>query len=165
MSRIYRLESIQKIPGSKEDLWKYFSDPRNLFSITPSSLNLKMTGKDNSNQLHTGQTIHYVVRPLFGIPMKWTTEIIELDPGRMFVDVQKKGPYKLWKHRHVFNQIDGGVEMVDIVDYRLPFGYAGDMVHSLMVKKKLKQIFDYRYQVVNNLFGNWPGQNLELKIS
>jgi ligand-binding SRPBCC domain-containing protein len=165
MSRIYRLESIQKIPGSKADIWKYFTDPQNLFSITPPSLNLKMTGDSTADQIHVGQTISYIVKPLFGIPLKWITEIKELDPEKMFVDEQIKGPYALWRHQHHFTETDGGVKMTDMVDYRLPFGFAGNVAHSLVVKKKLEQIFDYRYQVVNKLFGNWPGQKLQLKIT
>ena len=80
------------------------------------------------------------------------TEITHVEKESYFVDEQRYGPYKLWHHKHFFNKIKDGVEMIDIVDYRLPFGILGRML-ILFLLKKLNQIFDYRYKVLENKFG------------
>ena len=82
-----------------------------------------------------GQIIKYIVKPLFGIPLRWVTEITHVERESYFVDEQRYGPYKLWHHKHFFNKIKDGVEMIDIVDYRLPFGILGRMAHPLLLKK------------------------------
>ncbi len=164
MSKIFRLESIQMIPGSIEEVWQFFSDARNLLAITPPFLGLRVRNKEEPKPIHKGQRISYVVRPLFGIPLSWLTEITEVDQPYMFVDEQLKGPYRLWRHRHIFREVEGGVEMKDIVEYQLPFGVLGRMFHPLIVKGKLHQIFNYRYQVICGKYGTWPGASMQLKF-
>ena len=83
---------------------------------------------------------------------------------KMFVDEQRKGPYKLWHHQHHFKAIEGGTEMTDIVNYRLPFGIFGRVAHPI-VKKKLIEIFSYRFKKNNELFGSWPGQTTNIRIN
>ncbi|HEY0354912.1 MAG TPA: SRPBCC family protein [Flavisolibacter sp.] len=158
MAKIYRLERVQKIPSDIETVWKFFSNANNLLSITPPFLNLKMTNEASDQEIHKGQTMTYIVKPLLGIPLSWLTEITEVDRLKMFIDEQKKGPYQLWRHQHHFKTIEGGVEMTDIVDYSLPFGFLGTLAHPIIVEKKLNQIFSYRHQAVEDLFGKWKGE-------
>jgi ligand-binding SRPBCC domain-containing protein len=80
------------------------------------------------------------------------TEITHVEDKKYFVDEQRFGPYSLWHHQHHFRQTEAGVEMTDIVHYKIPFGKLGDLAHALFVKKQLKAIFDYRYEVVEKLF-------------
>ena len=102
--------------------------------------------------MYPGQIINYIVTPVLGIPMRWTTEITHVDHMRYFVDEQRFGPYAMWHHQHWFREVPGGVEMTDIVDYAIPFGYLGRIAQSLFVKSKLEEIFDYRFKVVDQLF-------------
>ena len=149
---VYRLKRTQKLPISIREAWNFFSNPANLREITPKYMGFKIlegTGKD----MFPGQIIKYIVRPLLGIPLRWVTEITHVEKESYFVDEQRYGPYKLWHHKHFFNKIKDGVEMIDIVDYTLPFGLLGRMAHPLFIKKKLNQIFDYRYKVLENKFG------------
>ena len=74
-----------------------------------------------------------------------------------FVDEQRFGPYQLWHHQHHFKAVEGGVEMTDIVHYRNPLGFLGNIANTLFVKAQLKQIFEFRFKVVEDLFGKWPG--------
>lgn len=157
MSRIYSLKSIQKIPVPVEEAWKFFSDPHNLFAITPPYLNLVLTNELFGDEAYAGQIITYKVKPLLGIPLFWMTEITHVEPLRFFVDEQRKGPYALWHHQHHFKPIDGGVEMTDLVHYRLPLGVFGSLGHALLVKKKLEEIFSFRFQKVEQQFGKWNG--------
>ena len=96
--------------------------------------------------------IDYTVTPLLGVPMKWKTRISQVDHLKSFTDFQEKGPYKLWNHRHEFIQNHEGVLMKDTVDYELPMGFLGDLVNSIMVRKKVESIFNHRYQVLEQLF-------------
>jgi ligand-binding SRPBCC domain-containing protein len=106
----------------------------------------------------------YTVKPLLGISVSWMTEITHVERLKLFVDEQRKGPYQLWHHQHHFKTIEGGVEMTDLVHYRLPFSFLGDIAHSAIVSKKLTDIFTYRYFKINELFGDWPGSNISLKV-
>jgi ligand-binding SRPBCC domain-containing protein len=97
------------------------------------------------------------VKPLFGIKIFWMTEITHVKNQEYFIDEQRFGPYQFWHHTHFFREVPGGVEMRDLVHYRLPFCPIGKLVHTLMVKKQLKKIFDFRNQVLEARFGKFPG--------
>lgn len=163
MGKLHVLHSRQRVPASLDEVWQFFSDANNLPAVTPSQLHLKMTNEVYGDAVYAGQLMTYTVRPLLGIPLGWMTEITHVEARKYFVDEQRKGPYRLWHHQHHFKAIEGGVEMTDLVHYRLPFGPLGALAHGL-VKKELKKIFSYRYQKIVALFGTWPAQVMELDI-
>ena len=139
--KIYTLHSKQFLPITLDEAWDFFSDPMNLNTITPDDMGFKtLSGADR--KMYPGQIIQYIVTPLLNIPMKWVTEITHVDHKKFFVDEQRFGPYALWHHKHFFKQVPGGVEMEDIVDYKLPMGMLGQLVHPILVKPRLHQIFD-----------------------
>ena len=115
-------------------------------------------------EVYAGQVMTYTVKPLLNSPLAWMTENTHVEPLKYFVDEQRKGPYKLWHHQHHFKAIKGGVEMIDIVHYRLPFGFMGNIANGLLVKKELEKIFMYRYQKIIELFGEWEGEKMEMRI-
>jgi ligand-binding SRPBCC domain-containing protein len=164
MSKVYFLYSRQKIPATLEQVWTFFSEAKNLLAITPPHLSLKVTNDLYGEKVYAGQVMTYKVKPLLGIPLSWMTEITHVEEEKYFVDEQRKGPYKLWHHQHHFKRIDGGVEMTDLVHYRLPFGLFGSIAHALIVKKELCKIFSYRYQKIIALFGKWEGEKMEIRI-
>ncbi len=102
--------------------------------------------------MYAGQLIEYRVSPLLGIPLYWMTEITHVVEGKYFIDEQRFGPYALWHHQHHFREVEGGVEMTDIVHYKIPLGILGALADRIFVRQKLKQIFDYRFQAVSQLF-------------
>lgn len=163
MSKLHSLISVQKLPLSLAKTWNFFSDPHNLLTITPPFLNLKVANEVFGDEVYAGQIISYKVRPLAHVAVSWTTEITHLEKEKIFVDEQRKGPYKLWHHQHHFKTIEGGTKMTDIVHYRLPFGLIGEVGHSI-VKRKLEEIFTYRFNKINELFGAWPTKQLNLKM-
>ena len=103
--------------------------------------------------MYPGQIIEYTVKPVLGIPLYWMTEITHVVDKQFFVDEQRFGPYTMWHHQHHFKAVDGGVEMTDIVHYKLPFWFLGDIANTLFVKKQLQGIFDFRWKKVEDLFG------------
>jgi ligand-binding SRPBCC domain-containing protein len=164
MSKVYSLYSRQKVPATLDEVWSFFSDARNLLAVTPPHLNLKVTNKVYGDSVYAGQVMTYKVKPLLGIPLSWMTEITHVEEKKYFVDEQRKGPYKLWHHQHHFKAIEDGVEMTDLVHYRLPFGLLGTLANHMLVKKELEKVFSYRYQRIIELFGNWNGEKMEIKL-
>jgi ligand-binding SRPBCC domain-containing protein len=149
---IYELKRIQNVPIQLEKAWDFFSRPENLAVITPKEMGFVIQSKV-PKKMYSGLMIDYTVKPILGIPLPWQTEILEVNELHSFVDNQNKGPYKLWHHTHIFEPIEGGVKMTDIVRYELPLGFLGSIAHALFVKNKLQHIFDYRYKKVEELFG------------
>ncbi len=105
--------------------------------------------------MYPGQIIEYKVRPMLGIPVYWMTEITHVEKEKYFVDEQRFGPYALWHHQHHFKAIEGGVEMTDIIHYKVPMGILGDIANSLFVDRSLKNIFRYRHKAVEQKFGKF----------
>ncbi len=154
MSKVYSLKTVHNIPVSIDKAWDFFSSPANLQAITPANLGVKSISKHHREKMYAGQVIEYKVSPLLGIPLYWMTEITHVEYKKYFVDEQRYGPYSMWHHQHHFKVIEGGVEMTDIVHYKLPLWFLGDMANGLFVKKQLQQIFDYRFKKVEEMFGN-----------
>ncbi len=155
--KIYTLHTKQNLPISLDEAWEFLSNPKNLKVITPDYMGFKTLSGDEK-EMFAGQIIQYIVTPVMGIPMKWVTEITHVADKKYFVDEQRFGPYALWHHKHFLKEIPGGVEMEDIVDYKVPMGILGQIVHPFLVKPKLDEIFTYRRQKLIELFGEYKEQ-------
>ena len=152
--KIYRLHKKQKFPISIDKAWDFLSKPENLKIITPDYMSFDiLSGADRS--MYPGQIIQYIVTPILGIKTKWVSEITQVKRQNYFVDEQLYGPYALWHHKHFIKAINGGVEMEDIIDYKLPLGWLGQLVHPFLVKPKLEEIFEYRQKKLTELFGDY----------
>lgn len=159
--KLYQLHAKQSFPISRKEAWDFLSSPKNLQKITPEKMGFTiLSGADRP--MYAGQIIQYKVSPLPGYTTKWVTEITHVKQGTYFVDEQRFGPYALWHHKHFINEVEGGVEMEDIIDYKLPFGILGQIAHPIVVKKQLSQIFEYREQELIARFGSIPGSKKEI---
>lgn len=154
---IHSIKQVQKIPVKLEAAWTFFSDPANLTQITPASMQFRIISAHQGMSMYPGQIIEYTVKPLLNISWYWMTEITHVEDRRYFVDEQRFGPYAMWHHQHHFVELDGGVEMTDIVHYKLPYGFVGKLVNKLMVRKQLDDIFKFRSAAVARIFGVWKG--------
>ncbi len=162
--KLYQLHSKQVLPITQKEAWNFISSPANLKAITPDHMGFNiLSGADRP--MFAGQIIQYKVSPFPGYSTKWVTEITHVKEGEYFVDEQRFGPYALWHHKHFIKQVDGGVEMEDIIDYKIPFGILGQLAHPIIVKKQLKKIFAYREEKLIERFGKIEGVSniLELK--
>ncbi len=144
---MYQLKRTQFIRTDLKTAWDFFSSPGNLKKITPDYMGFDVK-TELPDKMYEGLMIEYTVKPLLGIPMNWITEIKTVKELEFFVDEQRKGPYKIWHHEHHFKEVDGGVEMTDIVSYELPLGILGRIMHPFLVQKKLEEIFDFRFKAV-----------------
>ena len=152
--KIYRLHKKQNLPITIDQAWDFLSSPENLKTITPDYMSFDiLSGTDRP--MYSGQIIQYIVTPIMGIKTKWVTEITHVKDKEYFVDEQRFGPYALWHHKHFIKKKNGGVEMEDIIDYKVPFGILGQMAHPFMVKPKLEEIFNYRQKKLIELFGEY----------
>lgn len=148
---IHRHRETAFVEADPDAVWHFFSDPRNLARITPPWLGLRLTCEPPA-AMHPGLILTYTVRPIAGVPLTWVTEITHVVDKRLFVDEQRFGPYKFWHHQHHFRPAPGGVEMEDIVHYALPGGPGGDLVNRLTVAKRVRSIFEYRTEVIREVF-------------
>ena len=150
----YRKHTFQNLPITCDQAWDFLSDPNNLKTITPDYMGFEILG-GAEKKMYAGQIIQYIVTPVMGIPIKWVTEITHVKEGEYFVDEQRFGPYALWHHKHFIRPIENGVEMEDIIDYKIPFGTLGRLAHPIIVNPKLNEIFDYRQKKIIELFGEY----------
>ena len=152
--KIYRMHTKQNIPTTIEKAWELLSNPKNLQKIMPDKMGFEIkSGADRP--MFAGQIIQYSVTPILGIKLTWVTEITQVVHQHYFVDTQLYGPYALWHHKHFIKEIPGGVEMEDIVDYKVPFGILGQLVHPFLVKPKLNEIFEHRKKKLIEIFGEF----------
>lgn len=145
------LERTQVLPVGAEDAWAFFSDPRNLARITPPWLDFRVTSPLPERMVE-GMLVTYLVRPALGIAVEWVTEITYARAPGFFVDEQRLGPYRFWRHEHHFRERNGATEMVDRVHYDPGYGPLAALIDALMVRGKLRTIFDYRREVIERLF-------------
>ena len=149
--KIYQFKAKQFLPVSIDEAWEFFSNPNNLSKITPAWLNFKVTSQ-LPNKMYAGMIITYLVRPLLNISTTWVTEITHVSKPNFFVDEQRFGPYKFWHHQHIFREVEGGIEMEDIVIYAVPFGMIGRIVNRFIISKKIKEIFSFRSRKLEEFF-------------
>jgi len=155
-STMYRIERVQTIPAPLERVWNFICRPQNLNRITPPNLHFRILG-DVPDSMTGGLIIRYSIRiPGFGRRL-WVTEIKHIQPLCSFVDEQRMGPYRFWYHYHRVRPTSGGTEMLDQVDYRLPFGIVGKGVHRIAVRGMLENIFDYRCKRLSEIFPEAEG--------
>lgn len=147
MGTVHTLERRQRIERPIEEVFAFYGDARNLERITPPWLGFEVTTPDPI-EMGAGTLIEYRLR-LHRVPVRWRTRIEAWEPPRRFVDAQVKGPYSLWEHTHAFETDGPGATLIeDRVRYAIPFGPLGDLADRLLVRRDLRQIFDYRRDAV-----------------
>jgi ligand-binding SRPBCC domain-containing protein len=150
--KTYSLFRKQFLPIPVDNAWEFFSSPKNLSVITPKKMNFEILSMSGGEKMHTGQLINYKVTVFPFVRLKWVTEITGVSEPNQFIDEQRKGPYTLWRHTHRFKAVEGGIEMTDEVQYALPLGILGVLMHRLLVKGQVNAIFDYRFKVLERIF-------------
>ena len=151
-SNLFCIESKQKVIAPQNEIWDFFCDPKNLNRLTPSDMNFKILS-GRSDDFYQGKIISYSVNPFKYFNIKWVTEISVIENGKYFIDEQRFGPYKMWHHEHHFlKNKDNTTSIIDKVIYKMPFGIFGRIAHQLFIRKRLKDIFQFRHEAINKLF-------------
>ncbi len=161
-SGIYTLKSRQVLNTTMETAWELLSNPANLQKITPAKMGFQITS-GKPEKMYEGQIITYKVAPFAGIKTNWVTEITHVKEGSYFIDEQRFGPYKMWHHEHHISPYNDGVLMHDRISYKIPYGFAGNIAHTLFIKKQLLNIFTFREQTLDELFNTkkQPAKNVD----
>lgn len=146
-----RFEFTQFVPASLDLVWDFFSSPSNLSKITPPEMGFIITSPKQA-EMYPGMFITYKVSPALGIKLNWITEITQINEKVFFIDEQRKGPYSIWHHEHHFREVDGGVEMHDILYYSIPFGFLCSIADMVFVRNKVRRIFEYREKRILEMF-------------
>ncbi len=154
MLKTYYIKKSQKIPLGINAAWNFFSKPDNLKKIMPEGTRF-ITTPLNGMPLYAGQIINYKLKTRFGFTIDWVSEIVEVEERKYFIDEQRKGPFKYWRHQHFFIELPGGIMMTDIIQYQCRLGRAAGLVNALYFKKRVNQIYDYRAQQLVKLFGEY----------
>jgi len=149
--RPYLFTSEQWVPRPRAEVFPFFADASNLDRITPPWLRFRIV-TPLPIDLRAGALIEYRLR-VRGFPLRWLTEIAEWNPPVRFVDVQLRGPYRLWRHTHEFHEENGGTRCIDRVEY---YPRGGALVHRLFVRRDVERIFAYRQARLSEL---WPTQH------
>tara|TARA_B100001121_G_scaffold69192_1_gene61104 strand:+ start:790 stop:1254 length:465 start_codon:yes stop_codon:yes gene_type:complete len=151
---MFYTQIVQKqiLKSDLQTVWNFISSPNNLEKITPDDMSFKITSKNIIDSMYPGMIITYKVTPLLKIPLTWVTEITHVKEKNFFVDEQKIGPYKLWHHQHILKEVEEGVLMIDIITYQPPLGFIGALLNFLFIRKKVKHIFKFRYNILEKLF-------------
>ncbi len=149
--KTFHLTRRQVLPTDPETAWQFFSNPANLSRITPPWLDFRITSTV-PDIIYPGLIITYRIRPLAGIAVPWVSEITQVDPPRFFVDEQKRGPYRFWHHQHFLHPVGDGVEKKDLVHYAPAGGLLGIGMHALLIRRKLDEIFRFRYDALARIF-------------
>lgn len=133
-----------------QEVFDFFSKAENLNEITPPMLKFKILSP-LPIQMKKGTLIDYSI-VLHGVPFKWKTEITEWNPGVSFVDEQLKGPYSIWRHRHVFIAEGEYTRMMDTVHYESPGWIFEPLIDKFFVRKRVEEIFTFREKKLSLLF-------------
>jgi len=147
---VYTLEQEQLVPRPLPEVFAFFSDPANLERLTPPFLRFRIV-TPAPIAMQAGALIDYELS-LHGLPLRWRTLIERFEPERSFVDVQLRGPYRLWRHTHEFRATPDGTQMRDRVEYALPLGPLWRIAHRLWIGRDLARIFAFRREVMAQLF-------------
>jgi ligand-binding SRPBCC domain-containing protein len=150
--KTYTLAFTQQVTRPLAEVFNFFSRAENLEELTPPWLNFKIL-KAEPQPVQQGTVIHYSLR-LHGIPLRWTSEIVEWEPPHRFVDLQLRGPYKLWRHEHRFEARDGGTLISDTINLSLPFGFLGQIAYKVKVQSDVQEIFSFREGKIRSIFGS-----------
>ena len=142
-----RFAVAEKVAAAPAKVFEFFSSTANLQALTPPEMRLHMIAAPAP--MRRGEIIEYELK-VHGVPLRWKTLIAQWQAGEWFVDVQLRGPYLLWRHRHDFEPGADGVVVRDTIDYALPLAPLSGVALP-MVRADLRRIFDYRREQMSRL--------------
>ncbi len=144
------VESRMWLPKPRAEVFAFFADPANLPSLLPPSLRVRLLGAPPPMAAGAVFDLGLV---WLGLPLRWRVFIREYDPPVRFLDVQVRGPYARWEHRHLFLSEGDGTRVEDRVVYRLPLGPLGRLAHGLVVGRQLGAMWEYRRRRIADVLG------------
>lgn len=160
----------QWLPVALDKVFLFFANPENLPRIMPPKTGTRLVdlrlvppqGNRISNPdslAGVGSEIVTSFRLLPSLPFRarWTALITEFEWNNHFADIQKRGPFRRFHHRHEFEaQTRNGAEgtiVRDVLDYEVGLGFLGGWADRLFVARQLRHTFEYRQATLLKLLG------------
>jgi ligand-binding SRPBCC domain-containing protein len=151
--KLHTLQQVQILPIPAATAWDFFSNPANLAQLTPPDMAMRRPEGDQTHPVFPGQMLWFQIQLAPLVWKTWITQITHVEPGVSFIDEQRAGPYKIWRHRHLITPLsDTTCEVSDTIYYALPFQPFSGLAHPLIVRPMLTKIFTYRRQALATLF-------------
>lgn len=162
------IEFEQWVPFPLEQVFAFFSNPENLPRVMPSASGTQLLSVDRVPPSASGGTVNhkaagigsilvtsFLVLPFLPLRQKWIARITEFESNHHFSDVQDKGPFKSWHHRHEFAaSAKAGVPgtiIRDVIDYEIGFGFLGQVADALFVRRQMENTFQERQRKLPDL--------------
>lgn len=165
---MHKFESRLWVPAAIDEVWGFFSNPRNLAQLTPPFFHAEVESESN---IRNDSTVVITLKPwILPMGIKWVSKIHEVEASgneRKFIDVQASGPYSYWKHTHTFSagatefktssgktiqNANGGTWIIDQIEYEMPFGLIGSIAEKLFAARQLQSTFNFRYENLRKEF-------------
>jgi ligand-binding SRPBCC domain-containing protein len=147
------LESRLWLARPRAQVFAFLADPDNLARVSPPGLHVRLL----TPGLKLGAGAVFDLRlDWLGVPLRWRGYIREFDPPYRFVDVQVRGPWARWEHRHQFLEEGEGTWMEDRITYRPPLGPLGALLHALLLRGQLARAWAFRQARLEELLGSPP---------
>ena len=153
--KTFLFKTQQTLEQPLTEVFEFFSDAHNLAVITPPWLKFEVL-TPAPIEMVVGTRIDYQLK-LRGIPVRWQSEITEWDPPHAFADEQRRGPYRIWRHKHTFDETEDGIVVGDSVEYAV---WGGVLVDKFFVRPDIEKIFAYRTEQLAEIFHQRKNSNL-----
>jgi len=133
------------IRATVDRVFGFHEQPQALTLLTPPWEQARVVQAARISEIGSQAIIE--IKILGPISVRWIAQHMVYDPPRMFEDVQVKGPFRQWRHRHLVIPDRDGAKLRDEIDYLVPLGYFGRLVAASFIKQRLQRMFDYRHDV------------------
>jgi ligand-binding SRPBCC domain-containing protein len=143
-------DAVLTVPRPLAEVFEFFLDPANLARVSPPELHMRLV--EGPRRLQLGSVIVLQGRR-WGVPQRVVSEITAFEPGASFVDEQRQGPFRRWRHAHRFETVPEGTRIVDRIDYEPPGGLLGLVATPKMLERDLQWVYGYRSEKLRELFG------------
>lgn len=148
---MYQFQKSLSLKTNLEKLFKFHLDPKNLRLLSSPSMNLKIITSSAPISKNSEVKIKFNLIPFVSI--HWDFIIEEVVENELIIDLQTKGPFKFWRHKHIFQKLfDGTVVMTDEIEYEMKWGLLGKLLNPI-IKWRLNQMFKMRHKIIKSLFG------------
>jgi ligand-binding SRPBCC domain-containing protein len=163
------LQFADWVPFPVPLVFAFFSNPENLPRIMPAETQTRIdelrlvsppaaahhSGASDAAGIGTVIVTSFHMFPFLPFRVQWVARITEFEWDHHFADVQDRGPFKSWHHRHEFladrRDAVSGTLVNDVIDYEVGFGPLGSLASALFVERQMRATFALRQRALPQL--------------
>jgi ligand-binding SRPBCC domain-containing protein len=133
------------IRAAAERVFGFHEQPEALALLTPAWEHARVIQPAKISEVGSTAIVHVSVFGLFTV--KWVAEHTVYEPPHFFEDIQIKGPFKSWRHRHIIKPAPEGTLLRDEIEYEPPLGFIGRLFVPIVIERRLQKLFNHRHDV------------------